>query len=232
MKRRVRLTSFSKGFESGNDEMDLRKLPICYILLVIAVIIFSNFTIAVKNGAPLKFDQAVSSFFTKIFTEYSYPFFKLLNIIGSSIGIGLTALIAVAIIWMKNSDYVGMSVLAITVATGSLLNKAAKNLIARPRPETEHLVYVKSLSFPSGHAMMSTILYLLIAYFIAKNSYKQIEKWLLLLIVFIIILLMGISRIVLQVHYPSDVVAGFTLGIIWAFIGVFMYEILCMNVIE
>ena len=208
-------------FESGNYEMELRKSPISFILFIIAAIVFTYFTIVVKISEPLQFDQTVSSFLTKIFSESSYPFFKLLNLMGSSIGIGLTTLIAVAVLWLKKRAYLSMSMLAIAVSTGALLNKATKNLIGRPRPETEHLVYVKSLS---GHAMMTTILYLLLAYFIARNIHNHAGKLMTLFIAVVVILLMGISRVVLQVHYPSDVVAGFALGFIWVFIAIFVYE--------
>ena len=206
--------------------MELRKSPVCYIMFVIAITVFVYFTIKVKDEKSLYFDQAVSSFLTNIFSENSHPFFKLLNLIGSSIGIGITALIAVAFLWMKKNDYLSMSLLAITISTGSLLNKGVKNLIGRPRPETEHLVYVKSLSYPSGHAMMTTILYLLLAYFIARYIHTQTGKWITLFFILVVILLMGISRIVLQVHFPSDVVAGYAFGYIWVFIGVFVYELI------
>lgn len=207
--------------------MELRKSPITYLFLGIAVFVFFYFTVEVNNKAVLPFDQKISYFFTNVFTEKLNPFFKLLNVIGSPLGIGITSLLVVAIVWLKRNDYLGISVIALTVATGSIINKAVKNVIERPRPELEHLVHVKSYSFPSGHAMMSMILYLLIAYFIAMIVHRRFGKWLTLIIFLLIILLMGISRIVLHVHYPSDVVAGFSLGFIWVFFGIVIYEFLC-----
>ena len=206
--------------------MELRKSPIIYGLIVVAACIFIYFTLAVKSGMPLNFDESVSSFFLRFLNESSYSFFRMLNVIGSSIGIGIIALITIALLWIMKRDYLGMSLLSLTVATGALLNRYVKNMIARPRPETEHLVHVKSLSFPSGHAMMGIILYVLIAYLLVCNLQSRAGKWIVIVLAFLMILCMGVSRIVLQVHYPSDVVAGFALGLAWVLIGLIIYEIL------
>lgn len=130
--------------------MELRKLPITYVLIVISACIFIYLALAVKSGEPLRFDQDVSSFLLSLLKENSYPFFKALNLIGSSKGIGLIALVVIFLLWMKKRDYVGMAVFTLTVAIGALLNDYVKDTIARPRPEIEHIVHVKSFSFPSS----------------------------------------------------------------------------------
>jgi len=200
------------------------KSLIIYFLNVNAFGIFIYFVLAVKSGERLKFDQKVSAFFLRIFGEPSYVFFKTLNVIGSSVGIGIILLIATFVLWIKNKDYVGMAILTLSITFGALLNKWLKNTIGRPRPETEHLVHVKSLSFPSGHAMMNTILFILIAYFIVKEIQSRSMKWLVSIIAGLFIFIMGVSRVVLQVHYPSDVTAGFALGFVWAIISIALYK--------
>ncbi|MEH7122020.1 phosphatase PAP2 family protein [Bacillus sp. JJ1773] len=204
--------------------MELRKSPITYVLIVISACIFIYFALAVKSGEPLHFDQNVSSFLLSLFKENSYPFFKALNMIGSFKGIGLIALVVIFLLWMKKRDYVGMAVFTLTVATGALLNDYVKDTIARPRPEIKHIVHVKSFSFPSGHAMMGIVLYVLIAYFIVCNIQSLAGKWLVMFLAFLIIIMLGVSRIVLQVHYPSDVVAGYALGLAWVLMGIIIYE--------
>jgi undecaprenyl-diphosphatase len=88
-----------------------------------------------------------------------------------------------------------------------------KELLARPRPLGEHLTYATGFSFPSGHAMVSTALYGFLAYlalqYIPGRSGKIIAY-----ILIILVFLIGISRVYLNVHYFSDVVAGFLLGAI------------------
>lgn len=106
--------------------------------------------------------------------------------------------------------------LAVAIIGGSLLNSILKALIHRPRPMTETtLVDSYGWSFPSGHAMSSVIFYGMIAYFLVKrtNSWR-LKSFFLILAAFIAIMI-GFSRIYLQVHYLSDVLAGFTGGLFW-----------------
>src|SRR5690606_37350620 len=108
----------------------------------------------------------------------SYPFFKFLNTLGSKIGIGVISLLFVVWLRIRKKDYAGMAMFVFTVALGSLLNKWIKEIIARPRPELEHIVTIRSFSFPSSHAMMGMILYMLIGYFIVKELNSAGAKWL------------------------------------------------------
>lgn len=87
-----------------------------------------------------------------------------------------------------------------------------KDLIGRPRPEAAHLLGAKNMSFPSGHAMGSIAFYgflIHLCWRIYKNPIKKITLSLLLVL---LILSIGLSRIYLQVHYPSDVLAGYAAG--------------------
>ncbi|WNS76777.1 phosphatase PAP2 family protein [Bacillus sp. DTU_2020_1000418_1_SI_GHA_SEK_038] len=209
--------------------MEFRKSLVTYVLIVISACIFIYFALAVRSGEPLRFDQNVNSFLLSLFKENSYPFFKALNLIGSSKGIGLIALAVILLLWMKKRDYVGMAVFTLTIATGALLNDYVKDTTARPRPEIEHIVHVKSFSFPSGHAMMGVVLYVLIAYFLVSNIQSRAGKWLVMFLAILMIIMLGVSRIVLQVHYPSDVVSGYALGLAWVLMGLIIYEFLRKN---
>lgn len=212
--------------KEGRVNLEFRKSPITYVLMAITACIFIYFIFAVNSGNPLKFDRNISLFLLSLFKENSYPLFKVLNVVGSSRGIGIIALIVILLLWLLKRDYVGMAVFTLTVATGALLNNFVKNTMARPRPETEHLVHVKSFSFPSGHAMMGIILYVLIAYLIASNLRTMPGKWITIFLAFLMTIMLGVSRVVLQVHYPSDVVAGYALGAFWVLIGIVICEFL------
>lgn len=86
-----------------------------------------------------------------------------------------------------------------------------KELFARPRPFGEHLVYATGFSFPSGHAMISTAFYGFLAY-LALRLWPGRNGKIIASILIILIFLIGISRVYLNVHYFSDVLAGFLLG--------------------
>lgn len=103
-----------------------------------------------------------------------------------------------------------------TVAGGAGgLNQLFKFLFQRPRPTVEHLVIQGGYSFPSGHSMGSVIIYGALVFLIVRFSGNRRLKWLSFSLASMLILLIGLSRIYLGVHFPSDVIGGFSLGAAW-----------------
>lgn len=107
--------------------------------------------------------------------------------------------------------------LAITVISGTLLSTILKALFARPRPEAfDSHSFVIASSFPSGHTMIATIVYLTLGLFIAECERRESTRALIIFGAGLIPLLIGISRVYLGVHWPTDVIAGWIAGTIWA----------------
>jgi undecaprenyl-diphosphatase len=105
----------------------------------------------------------------------------------------------------------------ISVAGGAALSSALKLGFDRPRPDlVAHLVEVQTLSFPSGHAMVSAVIYLTLGALLAQVQARNRLKAYILSVAVILTLLIGISRVYLGVHWPTDVVAGWCAGAAWA----------------
>ena len=103
------------------------------------------------------------------------------------------------------------------VIGGALLSSALKSLFFRARPDVvPHLVHVSSASFPSGHAMNSAVVYLTLATLLARTEPNERVRVYLLAVAISLALLVGVSRVYLGVHWPSDVIAGWCVGAIWA----------------
>ncbi|MBG9443222.1 hypothetical protein ABE66_01150 [Cytobacillus firmus] len=206
--------------------MEMLKSKWTYFFLAVSASIFLYFLVAVTNGQTLDFDRYLSKFFTGLFSESTHPFFEAMDNMGSKTGVGIITLAFLALLWLKYRNYEAMAAVVFAVAAGNEVNKWLKEAVGRPRPDQEHLVEVASLSFPSGHAMIGMILYTLLAYFIITELKKSSAKWSTAIIAGIWIFLMGISRIVMGVHYPSDIAAGFAAGYIWVFISISLYTAL------
>jgi len=110
-----------------------------------------------------------------------------------------------------------MGVLLAAGIGGLLANTALKQLLARERPSVvPHLVEVQTQSFPSGHAMMAATVYLTLGVLLAQLVARRPLKSYFIAAAVALTLLVGISRVYLGVHYPTDVLAGWTAGAVWA----------------
>lgn len=100
---------------------------------------------------------------------------------------------------------------------GTLLNQFLKQGFDRPRPDlVAHLTEVHTLSFPSGHAMLSAVIYLTLGVLLARSHGSRRLKAYIMAVAILLTMLVGTSRIFLGVHWPSDVLAGWCLGGAWA----------------
>ncbi len=112
------------------------------------------------------------------------------------------------------------SIRVITIAISSLvLMLLLKQLFQRKRPLSPLLKAAKGLSFPSGHAIMAVTFYGLLIYIIGHTITPDELRWLLTFLVVLLIMLIGFSRIYLRVHYASDVLGGFIIGLLWLLIS-------------
>lgn len=110
----------------------------------------------------------------------------------------------------------------LTVLIGAaLLNSGIKNIYQRVRPEEiDHLIEQSGYSFPSGHSMGSIIVFGGIIFLAFRYFKSEAIKWSLGIFFGLLILIIGLSRIYLGVHYPSDVIAGFSLGFAWLMLSI------------
>ncbi len=105
---------------------------------------------------------------------------------------------------------------AVTTGGGSILGKLLKNEFARPRPTiVPHFIDVSTTSFPSGHTVNATIVLLALGAVFARSTGDRRRAAYIMAAALLLILLIGVSRVYLGVHYPSDVLAGWTVGGSW-----------------
>lgn len=105
---------------------------------------------------------------------------------------------------------------SIAIAGGAILGQVLKYTIGRERPFFAAGQVLDSPSFPSGHAMMSVILWLTLGALLARlEPYRWLRSYI-YMVALVIVLLVGVTRVYLGVHYPTDVLAGWTAGLVWA----------------
>ncbi|HWE50813.1 MAG TPA: phosphatase PAP2 family protein [Bryobacteraceae bacterium] len=115
--------------------------------------------------------------------------------------------------------------LAVSISAGAVLSLLLKDAFDRPRPEiVPHAAYASNSSFPSGHSMMAALTYMTLGAMLAADHKRKRLKSFFLLIPALLVLLIGVSRVYLGVHWPTDVLAGWTAGGTWALISLLVVK--------
>jgi undecaprenyl-diphosphatase len=126
-------------------------------------------------------------------------------------------ILAVSGFLILRGQYHGLALLLAASIGGSLLTTSLKGVFERPRPEfAAHLLENLSYSFPSGHSLMAAVVYLAIGALLARMVRPRGHKIYILMVAMALSGLVGVSRVYLGVHYPTDVAAGWTIGLAWA----------------
>lgn len=142
------------------------------------------------------------------------------------VGRDITALGGVAVLSLVTAAVTGyllilrkyheMWLILIATVGGLLLSSLLKWIVGRSRPDVSHFAYVSSSSFPSGHSMLSAVVYLTLGTLLARITPQRRVKLYFVLVALLLTGLVGVSRVYMGVHYPTDVLAGWSAGLVWA----------------
>ncbi len=195
-------------------------LVLCLVLVVVAGMWgFVELLDDVKEGETQVFDEWA----IRTAVQYHGPEYKWLEEIGrdmTALGgifpLSLLTLFVVGYLLIVRK-YGAMWLVLAAVAGGMILSTVLKYFIDRPRPQIgEHLSHVYTQSFPSGHSMMSVVVYLTLGSLLARFVKPLVVKAYFIGAALFISFFVGISRVYMAVHWPTDVLAGWTAGLVWA----------------
>lgn len=192
------------------------------VLVSIGLYAFIKLARVVTDGATRGFDEYILLMFRTpgelepIGPAWLEVVVRDITAMGGVLMLGLLSLAVCGYLLLKRKHRLALFV-AVSVASGSLLNTLLKGLIERPRPDiVPHETSAALSSFPSGHAMMSAVVFLTLGALLALSSEDtRIKVYILFWSVFMTVLV-GISRVYLGVHWPTDIIAGWIAGSIWA----------------
>jgi membrane-associated phospholipid phosphatase len=194
-----------------------RRTPLMIVALVlfwVPVIVFSKLAGEIIEKEPIAFDNTILLWIYSHATPFYNRVFLIITTIGNlSVIVPITLLIVGGLLYKEQSK---KAFIVFTSVAGAICaNIILKLLFQRERPDLWHSIITETTySFPSGHALISTALILSIV----AITWRTRARWPVLVVGSIFIALIGISRLYLGVHYPSDVIAGWSIGIVWVFI--------------
>lgn len=188
------------------------KKYIKYIIVLLCLVLFSIITYYVTLGKSIGIDDAIYNYIdNNIINDNLTNILKVVTNITSPIVVIITSIIL--IIFIKNNK-IKIS-LAINLFGITLINNLLKVIIARPRPNINRLVSETGYSFPSGHSVTSMVFYGYLIYLVYKYINNKKIKIILMIFLGLLIPIIGFSRVYLGVHYTSDVIGGFLLGVVY-----------------
>jgi len=184
------------------------------ILFIVGLNVFVDITQDLAQNQLTDFDNKVTQFFVSRRTPCWTNYLVFVTNVGTRTGYFIVAgLLAVVFFLLhRNWKFILQTVIVLLLASAS--NMALKEVFNRARPTIEHMVKVYTLSYPSGHAMSAMGFYGFLVFLVVRYKMNFALKILLVVLLVTLILSIGISRIYLGVHYPSDVAAGFIGGLI------------------
>ena len=206
----------SPALEPGTGPLIGATLGLGLTASAVALVLLFWLGYLIRTGAPTEFDLAVRAAIRSLATddlssimvgasEYAAP------VLLVPLGIA-AALLFLIVGWRR-----GAALVLVTLAGAALLDGGLKALFGRARPEAFYDFYPAptSFSFPSGHSLMAACFFGGLAVLLSHRLESRVGQVLVWLVAIALIALVGVSRIYLGVHYPTDVAAGYAVGVIW-----------------
>jgi undecaprenyl-diphosphatase len=206
------------------EKRDRPELKLLIFLFISAALLFSFMKLAseVLEGDTLAFDRAIllalrasGDTANPIGPAWVEQAMRDLTALGGTIVLVLFTVSIAGLLIVSRHPRLAL-LLLLGVSLGTVLSNTLKYLFARPRPDfVAHGVDVSTLSFPSGHTMLSAVTYLTIGALLTRDQTYSVKIYIVFVSIFLSFLV-GVSRVYLGVHYPTDVLAGWAVGGAWA----------------
>jgi undecaprenyl-diphosphatase len=193
------------------------------LAIVSSVLVFLKLADLVSDGQTQRFDETIllsmrnsDNQSQPIGPWWSEEVARDLTALGGFTDLTLLTLITTGFLVMAKKRHAA-GLLLVTAVGGMVISFLLKDFFERPRPAVvPHLMEVRTSSFPSGHSMMSAVVYLSLGALLDRFVEGRRLKLYCLIVAILLTVLVGCSRVFLGVHYPTDVLGGWSAGLAWA----------------
>lgn len=207
-----------------------KKIPLYFIVLLLlfcgALLLFVYVVHEVLLEQEAEADTAIFHFISTHFVSNGLTSFMKKITYFASASFMQVSYAALVVIYLVRKDFKRAMEIAVIGLGGFLINYVMKLSFHRIRPDHPLIEPLKNFSFPSGHATSGFIFYGLVAYLIWKTKLPEVYKYICAVLLIIFSLMIGFSRVYLRMHYPSDVLGGFCIGLSWLLLALYTFHLL------
>lgn len=204
-----------------NGKVLLRRTLIIGLFSLLA---FSFVTVLIRADRIVDFDttiiEAVQSHESPILTSIM----KFFTVAGSTQVVVIMCLLIIFFLYKVLHHRTELILFIVVVVGSPLLNFVLKEIFQRARPDLHRLIEIGGYSFPSGHAMNAFTVYGIFTFLLWRHIFNQSGRTLLLFFCSFIVFMIGVSRIYLGVHYPSDIIGGYFASSFWLATSIWCFQ--------
>ncbi|MFL5386380.1 MAG: phosphatase PAP2 family protein [Longimicrobiaceae bacterium] len=192
-------------------------LIVALAIILVCVVFFAMLANVVMAGGTQEFDDAVLLWMNQHASPELTDVALNVSALGAGMTVWLMVIVASVFLWSTRHRW-SVGLLWVSILGSGLINSSMKLFFERPRPQLFpwRAPYAGLSSFPSGHSMTAMVCYATLAYLVTRLEATRFLRRFTFAVAALLIVLIGLSRMYLGVHYPTDVLAGFTMGLAWA----------------
>ncbi|MBM7654526.1 phosphatase PAP2 family protein [Neobacillus cucumis] len=205
--------------------MNLKKeLSIAFVISLVCLLGFGMMALLVSKHDIIHFDSTIISYVQGFEAPTLTAVMKFFSFIGGTIPVGVITLLSIFFLYKVLKHRTELIFFIAVIAGANTLFVSLKQLFHRARPDLHRLAEASNYSFPSGHATMAFALYGTLTFLLWRHIPTRIGRTILIMISVFMVLAIGISRIYLGVHYPSDIIAGYFISAFWLTFAIGFYQ--------
>jgi undecaprenyl-diphosphatase len=199
------------------------RIIIAIFLFLLTLIAFVYIADEIVLEHETLFDQTFYSFIAPLHSAFMTKVMSVFTFFGSHLFLFPAYVILIAFLWFKHKKKLAFMVVSIGLTSTAVLF-TLKALFQRARPLDPLIQNVAGFSFPSGHSFSSFTFYGILAYLLFQTNIAKQWKITAAILLFLFALIIAMSRVYLRVHYPSDIVAGYCLSVVWLLFSFWIFK--------
>ena len=213
-----KITKLFKARLSPNRFTGLPLTLIVIAALYIAVLLGGLVEELLEADKLVRLDEYINQQIDLMRTEGMITIFSWITDLGGSAALVAVSLVTTGLLWAHRRRYI-IAPLWLTIIGSQITTSAGKYVLVRQRPDFVTEIATITSSFPSGHATSAMAVYGFIAYIVARELKTTRQRFEMIYWTAVLISLIGFSRMLLGLHYASDIAAGFLVGGLWLLVG-------------